>query len=80
MPWSVVRRFEDFESLLWALKPQGAVWASYQMPPTRWFNKHEPAFLEERRTLLQVSERGWGHWSSCRNRAQRKVRGFKEGV
>ena len=54
MPWSVVRRFEDFESLLWALKPQGPPWSQHRMPPTRWFNKHEPSFLQERQVLLQA--------------------------
>ena len=50
--WEVVRRFSDFESLLWALRPQGSPWADHELPPKRWFNKHEPSFLDERRVKL----------------------------
>jgi len=53
VPWVVVRRFSDFESLLWALRPQGPPWSEQELPPKRWFNKHEPAFLEERWHRLQ---------------------------
>jgi hypothetical protein len=54
LPWQVVRRFSDFESLLWALRPQGSPWSEYELPPKRWFNKFEESFLDDRRDKLQT--------------------------
>jgi len=53
LPWQVVRRFSDFESLLWALRPQGVPWSEYELPPKRWFNKFEESFLDDRLIQLQ---------------------------
>ena len=52
--WVVVRRFSDFESLLWALRPLGSPWSEYEVPPKRWFNQLEASFLEERLRRLQI--------------------------
>lgn len=49
----VIRRFSDFEALLWSLKPLGPPWSEVELPPKRFWNRHDPTFLEERKDLLQ---------------------------
>mmetsp|Transcript_72859 Transcript_72859/g.207575 ORF Transcript_72859/g.207575 Transcript_72859/m.207575 type:complete len:237 (-) Transcript_72859:99-809(-) len=51
--WACVRRFSDFDALQWSLKPLGPPWSEAQLPPKRFWNRHEPAFLQERKVLLQ---------------------------
>ena len=56
VPWTVVRRFSDFDALHWALKPLGRPWSDYELPPKRrwiFWDKHNPEFLQERHGLLQ---------------------------
>lgn len=56
VPWTVVRRFSDFDALHWALKPLGPPWSEYELPPKRrwiFWDKHNPEFLGERHRLLK---------------------------
>ena len=56
VPWTVVRRFSDFDALHWALMPLGPPWSEHELPPKRrwvFWDKHNPEFLEERHRLLQ---------------------------
>jgi hypothetical protein len=44
----------DFVQYSLRVGPQGPPRSAQELPPKRWFNKHESAFLDDRRVRLQV--------------------------